>query len=287
MKKIILLIAAFCFIYKANADGILVSWSPSNLVGMTKEKFEAAKNWSTGDILTNLKKAESWPDTYLLLVAAMQYKDDKTFIRNLIKEINDPKETKLQSTGRLIIWERITNGDILFEGKGMQISDDLFKVAGRANFLLRNLTKNNFGLVLLASPQGELDSLQSKWTAFADGKTVEQYKDPYETSEKGLEEIRSFTALEALIHSLKPSPEKEILTKSCLRKLYNLDELPKEKGSSASFCNPDTYTFSYIGILTGDKEFDEKKDHQWWTKWWNDNKSKLVWDKEKGHFRIS
>jgi hypothetical protein len=48
---------------------------------------------------------------------------------------------------RLIIWERISRGEILFEGQGVQIEDDLFQVAGRANWILRNLYAKNFGHV--------------------------------------------------------------------------------------------------------------------------------------------
>jgi hypothetical protein len=287
MPRQFLLIIALLVSFSAAADGILVSWSPSNLTGMTKEKFDDAKTWTTSDILTRNTAAASWPDTYLLLVAASQHKEDKNFIRDLIKQITDGTEVKLQLTSRLIIWERITKGDILFEGKGMQVDDDLFKVAGRANFILRNITKSNFGLVALTSSPGDLSDLQSRWMAYAEGKNPAPYQDPYETKDKGLSEIHSLHALEALVASLKPSPEKEALTKACLKKIYQLDEMPKEKGSSASYCDPDTYTFSYLAILTGDKKYDEKKNYEWWLKWWQDNKNKLTWNKEKAIFEVS
>ena len=45
------------------------------------------------------------------------------------------KETKLAGTKRLIVWERITSGEILFEGMGREIDDDVFRVAGRANWV--------------------------------------------------------------------------------------------------------------------------------------------------------
>ncbi len=287
MTKISLFIISALFCFKANADGILVSWSANNLTGMTKERFDHAKTWTQADIIKKNTAIETWPETYLLLVAAIQYKDDKDFIKELIKQLTDKTITKLQLTSRLIIWERITSGDILFEGKGMQIDDDLFKVAGRANFLLRNILKINFGFITINTSANDLNALQTKWTDHMDAKLVQEYINPYESTEKSLSEIRSLPALEALIHSLKPSPEKETLTKSCLKKMYNLDELPKEKGSSASYCNPDTYTFSYVGILAGEKTFDEKKDYEWWFKWWNDYKSKLTWNKEKGQFDIA
>jgi hypothetical protein len=271
---------------RANAEGVLTSWSQNDLIGMTRDKFDNAKKWKTSDILTMNVTVTTWPDIYLLLVASMQYKDDKKFIQGLIGQITDGKEANLQLTKRLVILDRIANGDILFEGKGMQIDDDLFKVGGRANFILRNITKHNFGLISLTSIANELSVLQNKWAAFAEGKNVEEYVNPYKSTDKGLTEIQSLSALKALIVSLKPSIEKDALTKSCLKNVYQLDEMPKERGTSASYCNPDTYTFAYLGILTGEKKYDEKKDYAWWQKWWEDNKDRLTWNKEKAIFEI-
>ncbi len=39
-------------------------------------------------------------------------------------------------------------GQDSFEGKGYQVSDDLFTVAVRASCMLRNLTKKNYGVVI-------------------------------------------------------------------------------------------------------------------------------------------
>ncbi|MEO8403256.1 MAG: hypothetical protein ABI480_01620, partial [Chitinophagaceae bacterium] len=238
MLRNFLFIFSIFFCFTATADGILVSWSPNNLEGMTKEKFENAKTWSVNDILQKNLEVKTWSDAYLLLVAALPNKDDKGFKEELIKQILNNAEVKLQSTSRLIIWERITSGDILFEGKGIQIDDDLFKVAGRANFILRNITNHNFGIVRIHSTADELTSLQTKWIDFLQGKEVEQYKNPFETPVKGVSEIRSLQAFEALVYSLKPSAEKDTLTKRCLKQVYQLNEMPTVKGSSPTYCNP-------------------------------------------------
>jgi hypothetical protein len=284
LKKLFFSLVLLCSLH-AFADGILISWSATNLDGMTKERFEVAQKWKTNEIIAKNLSVTSWPDAYLLLVASMQRKTDKALINGLIQQLGDKTSVKLQYTSRLIIWERIITGEILFEGKGMQIDDDLFSVAGRANFILRNITNNNFGLVDMTPTTEELTALQQKWTDYANAKFVEQYENPYDTDKEGLEEIRSLTAFEALIVSLKPSAEKETLTKNCLRKMYALDELPKEKGNPATYCSPDTYTMMYLVTLIGDKGYDDKS-YEWWTKWWADNKSKLTWNKEKGHFEL-
>ena len=67
--------------------------------------------------------------------------------------------------------------------------------------------------------------------------------------------------------------------------MYQLDEMPADKSSSARFCNQDTYTFGYLGMLTGEKTFDESQGAEWWEKFWNDNKDHLIWDNEKGCFK--
>jgi hypothetical protein len=63
-----------------------------------------------------------------------------------------------------------------------------------------------------------------------------------------------------LIFSLQDTTQKQQLTKQYLKRLYKLEEMPEETGSPASFCNPDAYTYSYLGGLFGEKKFDETKD---------------------------
>lgn len=286
MKKTILIIlTTFLYSSASFADGTLISWGMNDLKGMTKEKFEAAKTWSISEIIQRNLDAATWPDAFLVAIGANQKKD--SIIDKLISQLGNTNTSKLELTSRLIIWERILSGDILFEGKGLQINDDLFSVAGRANWILRNLTGKTFGYVKPNSQARDLEDLKHKWQLWREGKAVDEYINPYETPKKGLDETHSLVAFEALIFSLKPSVEKELLIKNCLKKIYNLDEMPKEKGSSASYCNPDTHTLAYLGALIGEKKFDESKNYEWWSTWWNENKSKLRWSVEKGIFEIS
>ncbi|MBK7307804.1 MAG: hypothetical protein IPI88_12770 [Chitinophagaceae bacterium] len=117
----------------------------NDLKGMTKEKFDAAKNWSVSEIIQKNLDAQTWPDTYLVIVGASSRKGE--VIDKLIAQLENLMITKLGLTSRLIIWERILSGDILFEGKGFQIDDDIFSVAGRANWILRSITGKTFGYV--------------------------------------------------------------------------------------------------------------------------------------------
>jgi hypothetical protein len=93
--------------------------------------------------------------------------------------------------------------------------------------------------------------------------------------------------MHALIISLQDNPEKEKITKKCLKSVYNLDEMPEDKTSSALYCNPDTYTISYLSMLFGDEKIETMKDAKWWLDFWNKNKDKLVWNDDKGHYELS
>jgi hypothetical protein len=285
MKKIAFHLILFLLLANSlKADGILMSWGANDLTGMTEERWNAAKTWTTSEIITKMKTATEWPDVYLLLVASIQHKTDTAFFDSLINQIPNTNQYQLTLTSRLIIWERITSNDILFEGKGVQVNDDLFKVAGRANWILRNLTGKDFGYVKMRSAKDSLQLLKDKWTNWRKGKVVEEYKDPYGSTAKGLDEIRSKDALEAIIISLKNTDKKDALTNDCLKRLYHLTELPKDPASPANFCSPDTYSYLYLNKLTG---ISEKHPYDWWEKWWKANESKLIWNKETAQFEIA
>lgn len=133
-----------------------------------------------------------------------------------------------------------------------------------------------------ASPES-LRSLHDRWNSWLAGERVEEYSTPFPASDKGLEEIRSLAALEALIVSLKPSKQKDKKTAECLRNLYHLAKLPTEPGAPGRLCSPDPWIYTYLGKLT-----DVTNDHDpaWWSKWWSENKSDLVWDSGPGRFAV-
>lgn len=268
---------------QVRADGILLSWSASSVPGVTEQSFSDAKKLNAAQILVKNIKAGSWLDAFLVMVAATGSKDDKNFLKSLAGQLTDKTTAPLKNTSRLIIWERITSGEIMFEGKGYQVDDDLFSVAGRSNWILRSLTKKNFGYVKSSTSAEDLLKLQQKWVRFLAGETVEEYRNPFETSQKGLSEIRSLEALEALITSLAPSKQKDKLTKDCLQKLYGLDELPKEPGSPAALCSPDSMTGIYLSTITGIKE---KHRFEWWKSWWETSRNRLEFSPDQGLFEL-
>ncbi|HVZ37714.1 MAG TPA: hypothetical protein VHI13_00405 [Candidatus Kapabacteria bacterium] len=261
--------------HSAKADGLLIAWSMTDVPGFTEEMFNAAKKQSTADIVRKNPQVQTWSDAVQLLVGASQHTENKAFLRSLAAQLSDTSFVSMRETSRLIIWERITSGEILFEGKGLQVEDDLFTVAGRANWILRNLTSKNFGYVKPHASAAELEQLGKRWSQWMSGKQVAEYNDPYASSQKGLEEIRSPQALEALIMSLRPGSAKQQLTMNCLKTLYNLDKLPEDSNSPAILCNPDSYTNGYLRSLTGVADV---HDFEWWKSWWEEHRNGLRWN---------
>lgn len=277
----LLLLTLFLLPQSIKADGVLLSWSPVDVPGVTQQSFNAAKQLKVEEILKKNLEVGSWADAFLLMVGANSHKEDKALLKGLASQLSNKSKAGLTAANRLIIWERITSGEIQFEGKGFQVSDDLFTVAGRANWMLRNLTGKNFGYVKPNVSGEELTTLQQRWTRWLGGEMVEEFQDQYPTSEKGLKEIRNPEALEALIASLKPTSEKERLIKDCLKRIYKMDKLPDDPNSPAALCSPDKLTHVYLTTITGIKD---KHNYDWWKNWWDTNRNKLEWNREKGIF---
>ncbi|SYZ72652.1 hypothetical protein TRIP_C20767 [Candidatus Zixiibacteriota bacterium] len=91
--RIFLMAAAVCFLTETGrTEGILMSWGAKDLVGMTQEKYEAAKEMKPEEIINGNKKVASWPETYLLLVAAFNHEKDKDFLNGLIEQVGDSEK---------------------------------------------------------------------------------------------------------------------------------------------------------------------------------------------------
>ena len=286
MKNLIILLILITFSQEIYSQKLLTSWSQQDIENYTREMYDNAQKLTTSELLAKNINDDSWSSVFLTLNASVNnYKENKEYLIKLAEQITNNKETKLKGTSRLIIWDRIITGDITFAGKGLIISNDLFKVGGRANQLLQNLTNKNFGFVNINSTEEELTKLQRRWINFLSDEVVEEFN-PIEYPNAKIPEVSSLNAVKALIISLQDNPKKDSITKNCLKNVYKLDEMPKEKGSSASYCNPDTYTFGYLGMLFGDEKIDDKKDSKWWLNFWTKNHEKLRWNNDLGIYEV-
>lgn len=286
MKKIILLVSILSIGYNSFSQKLFVSWSQQNIENYTREMYDKAQKLTSSELLSKNLDDRSWSAVFLTQNASINnYSKDTAYFKGLANQITNTRETKLEGTSRLIIWDRIISGDIVFEGKGLLYDNDLFKVSGRANQILQQLTQKNFGDVTISSSGKELEELKNKWVNSLSNIPVEEYK-PIEFKNAKIPEICSLSAVHALIISLQDNPAKEQITKNCLKKVYNLDKMPKDEGSSAIYCDPDTYTTANLAMLFGDEKVDKRKDSKWWLKFWNENQNNLVWNDTKGIYEL-
>lgn len=261
----------------------LMAWGMDDVEGLTEQVFNNARKINAEQWLIENKNAETWKDVFLAINNVAEHKTNKELLLGFAEQITDTTTTKLKGTSRLIIWDRILTKDIIFEGKGIVVENDLFTVAGRANQILQSALGKNIGYVTIDTDYKALQKLREKWINTIQGKKVEEWKKPNLNYENTIEEITNLKAFEAIILSIQPSAEKELITSNCLKNIYQLDEMPENPGSEA-FCNPDTYSYSYLGMLIGEKPVDKSKDYKYWKKFWEENKNSLKWDNEKGYY---
>lgn len=286
MKKNLIIIFSLAMSLHVFSQRLLTSWSQQNIENYTKEMYDDAQKLSASQLLEKNLKDQYWSEVFLTLNASINnFQKDTEYQKSLVNQITNQNVTKLKGTSRLIIWDRIASGEITFEGKGLVFENDLFSVAGRANQILQSLTRRNFGYVSVNSTEKDLIILRNKWLDFLNGKSVEDFKaDDFKNSK--IPEISSLQTVKALIISLQDNSEKDKITKNCLSRIYKLNEMPKEKDSPAVYCNPDTYTFAYLTMLFGEEKRDESKDSKWWMNFWIENQNKLIWNSEKGIYKI-
>lgn len=82
---------------------------------------------------------------------------------DLIKLLGRPKLVGLEGYADLIIWDRVQSKDLPFYGHGWVVPDDLFSVAGRASWMLREITGQQFPAVSMKSTPEELKQLSERW----------------------------------------------------------------------------------------------------------------------------
>ena len=138
MKKVVFIVALIYCFNGAFSQKLLMSWSTRDIEGLTKEKYDLAQEFTFEYLLEKNLLDDTWCEVFLTLNSSSKnHSSNQEYLRRLVEQITDTTETKLKGTSRLIIWDRIISNDIIFEGKGTIIDNDLFKVSGRANQILQ------------------------------------------------------------------------------------------------------------------------------------------------------
>jgi len=92
--------------------------------------------------------------------------NQQLIIPHLINLIDNPKEVGLTNSADVIIWDRIQKGDLEYWGHGWVVPDDIFTVSGRASWLLRDITGEDFGSVSMKTTADQRKELQTKWSSW-------------------------------------------------------------------------------------------------------------------------
>ena len=133
----------------------------SRITPATENRTVSSDTRSVLDAITSdrdfppLMKARDWMSGSLDNARGM--------IAPLIGLLTDTTVVGLTNSADLIIWERIQSNDMEFYGHGWSVADDLFRVAGRASWLLKEITGRDFGTVHPSSSLSNLKKMQEQW----------------------------------------------------------------------------------------------------------------------------
>jgi hypothetical protein len=83
-------------------------------------------------------------------------KNYKQAFPHLVVRLSAKQKIGIENSKDLIIWERFETGEMKFYGHGGGMQEDIFTIAGRASWILNELTGENFALV-----HGNLTELQA------------------------------------------------------------------------------------------------------------------------------
>jgi hypothetical protein len=126
------------------------------------ERYQSAlKNFSVSQMLDSLDNSNNY--FYVKGATIWLRKHYCEAIPELIKRITTKKEVGLINTADLAMWERCESGDLKVYDHGPIVVDDLFTVAGRANYLLGEITGEYFGRVSMYAAEADLKKLQNRW----------------------------------------------------------------------------------------------------------------------------
>jgi hypothetical protein len=84
----------------------------------------------------------------------------------LVARLTIKTKVGLENTADLIIWERISSGDLKFYGHGGGMQEDIFTIAGRASWILNELTGEEFAVVHGSMTEVQAKEYKRLWTEY-------------------------------------------------------------------------------------------------------------------------
>ena len=113
------------------------------------------EHYALQDVLSLIDTTTSLFDVYAAKSWCLQNYEEA--FPHLISRLSVKKKIGLKHTADLIIWDRIGTGDLKFYGHGGGMQEDIFTIAGRASWILNEITGEDFAVV-----HGNLTKKQAK-----------------------------------------------------------------------------------------------------------------------------
>ncbi|MBL4704950.1 MAG: hypothetical protein JKY54_10535 [Flavobacteriales bacterium] len=95
-------------------------------------------------------------------------KNGKESFPYLVTRLSMKKKVGLINTADLIIWDRISTGDLEFYGHGAGMQEDIFTIAGRASWILNELTGEEFAVVHGSLSEEQAEEYKRQWKGYID-----------------------------------------------------------------------------------------------------------------------
>jgi len=89
--------------------------------------------------------------------------DGHKFIPELINALTDTTYIGLTNANDVTIWCRVKAGQLKQNSLNYQIDDDIFRVCGRASWILKRLTKNEYGIIRCDTKMDDIKAIQKLW----------------------------------------------------------------------------------------------------------------------------
>lgn len=169
----------FLFLVIASQAQAQINSASIDSLTIIRQDFRKPANWEQADKYRNFYY-DSYPKSMNLQKALSIIKNEKDFttflqaktwcidsfrisVPKLIILLTDTTKVGLKNTGDLIIWDRVNSGDLKYYGHGGVIYEDIFTIAGRASYILHELTGESFALVNMKTSKDKLKVYQEIW----------------------------------------------------------------------------------------------------------------------------
>ncbi len=122
------------------------------------------RNYTKEDIETFIHSRKDYEYIFRIpFWAAMDSIRYSWLIPKLINDLSDTTFVGLINASDVTIWSRVKTGDMVHNTLNYQIDDDIFTVAGRASWILKRLSKNEYGIIKPNMPSKEIKEIINRW----------------------------------------------------------------------------------------------------------------------------